>query len=201
MGVISNGTTLLDAGALDSGVATGKMTLIATITADNSASTMTFASSIDSTYDEYQFHCSNIHMSSNDSYLRVNFRDGSTAYDAVKTTSWFKSENNTSDNQGAFSYSTGDYLGQSTAVQRVSTPIGNDNDECSGGILHMYAPIANTKVTHFHSTFATQDMSDFCVNIMMAGYCNTTDAITGVQFSASQGNFQSGVIKMYGIGG
>ena len=28
MGVISNGTTLLDAGALDSGVATGAMTLL-----------------------------------------------------------------------------------------------------------------------------------------------------------------------------
>ena len=33
MGVISNGTTLLDAGALDSGVATGSMTLIKTLTA------------------------------------------------------------------------------------------------------------------------------------------------------------------------
>ena len=33
MGLISNGTTLLDAGALDSGVATGAMTLIKTITA------------------------------------------------------------------------------------------------------------------------------------------------------------------------
>ena len=33
MGVISNGTTLLDAGALDSGIATGAMTLIKTLTA------------------------------------------------------------------------------------------------------------------------------------------------------------------------
>ena len=30
MGVISNGTTLLDAGALDSGLATGSMTIIST---------------------------------------------------------------------------------------------------------------------------------------------------------------------------
>ena len=30
MGVISNGTTLLDAGAIDSGIATGAMTLIKT---------------------------------------------------------------------------------------------------------------------------------------------------------------------------
>ena len=37
MGVISNGTTLLDAGALDSGVATGAMTLIKTLTASSMA--------------------------------------------------------------------------------------------------------------------------------------------------------------------
>ena len=128
---------------------------------------------------------------------------GLTKSELLNYTCWtfFKSENYPSDNQGAFSYPTGDDLVQSTAVQRVSVPIGHDNDECSGGILHMYAPIANTKVTHFHSTFATQDMSDFCVNVQVAGYCNTTAAITGVQFSASSGNFQNGVIKMYGIGG
>ena len=36
MGLISNGTTLLDAGAIDSGVATGAMTLIKTLTASSS---------------------------------------------------------------------------------------------------------------------------------------------------------------------
>ena len=35
MGVISNGTTLLDAGALDGGVATGAMTHIKTLTASS----------------------------------------------------------------------------------------------------------------------------------------------------------------------
>ena len=33
----------------------------------------------------------------------------------------------------------------------------------------------------------------------MAGYCNTTAAIDGVQFSMSSGNIDSGVIKMYGV--
>ena len=42
MGVISNGTTLLDAGAIDSGVATGAMTLITTLTA-SAAANLTFA--------------------------------------------------------------------------------------------------------------------------------------------------------------
>ena len=54
MGVISNGTTLLDAGALDSGIATGSMTLIKTLTASSSG-TLSFVDGasgvvLDSTY-------------------------------------------------------------------------------------------------------------------------------------------------------
>ena len=37
MGVISNGTTLLDAGAIDSGVPTGAMVLIYTVTVTSAA--------------------------------------------------------------------------------------------------------------------------------------------------------------------
>ena len=54
MAVKSNGTTLIDAGALDSGVATGALTLISTQTASSSA-TVSFTSGIDSTYKEYIF--------------------------------------------------------------------------------------------------------------------------------------------------
>ena len=42
MGVISNGTTLLDAGALDSGVATGAMTLIKTVTISSNTANVSF---------------------------------------------------------------------------------------------------------------------------------------------------------------
>ena len=61
MGLISNGTTLLDAGALDSGVATGAMTLLSTATASSSA-TIDFTSGIDSTYKEYIFKFIDIHQ-------------------------------------------------------------------------------------------------------------------------------------------
>jgi hypothetical protein len=33
----------------------------------------------------------------------------------------------------------------------------------------------------------------------VAGYCNVTAAIDGVQFAMSSGNIDSGIIKMYGI--
>ena len=45
----------------------------------------------------------------------------------------------------------------------------------------------------------TLDMSDYEVNVFVAGFCNVTAAITGVQFSYSTGNIQSGIIKMYGV--
>ena len=65
MGVISNGTTLLDAGSLDSGVAVGKLTHIKTLTASSSANlTFTHGSSdvvFDSTYKAYVFKFIEIH--------------------------------------------------------------------------------------------------------------------------------------------
>ena len=33
----------------------------------------------------------------------------------------------------------------------------------------------------------------------VAGYCNTTTAIDGVQFKFASGNIDSGVIKLYGV--
>ena len=51
MGLISNGTTIFDAGAIDSGVAKGALTFISKQTASSSA-TISFTSGIDSTYKE-----------------------------------------------------------------------------------------------------------------------------------------------------
>jgi hypothetical protein len=70
MGLISNGTTLLDAGAIDSGVATGSMTLIKTLTASSSG-TLSFVDGaasvvLDGTYEEYIFKFYNIHPASDD---------------------------------------------------------------------------------------------------------------------------------------
>jgi len=80
MGVISNGTTLLDAGALDSGVATGAMTLIKTLTASSSG-TLSFVDGasgvvLDNTYKEYIFKFIDIHPSADDSNIQFQRTDG-----------------------------------------------------------------------------------------------------------------------------
>ena len=69
MGLISDGTTIFDAGALDSGIAKGAMTFIKKLTASSSGS-LTFlngASSVvlDSTFKEYFFTFKNIHPQTN----------------------------------------------------------------------------------------------------------------------------------------
>ena len=92
MGLISNGTTLLDAGALDSGIATGDMILIKTLTASSSAN-LTFVHGtssvvLDGTYKSYVFKYIDIHPASV-AQLTVNFRDGGTDYDATKTSTAF----------------------------------------------------------------------------------------------------------------
>ena len=61
MGLISNATTIFDAGALDSGIAKGAMTFIKKLTASSSA-TLSFVHGssgvvLDSTYKEYVFIC------------------------------------------------------------------------------------------------------------------------------------------------
>ena len=89
MGVISNGTTLLDAGAIDSGVPTGSMTLIKTLTASSSG-TLSFvhgASSVvlDGTYKQYLFKFINIHPASA-SKFEFNFTiDSGNNYNVTKT--------------------------------------------------------------------------------------------------------------------
>ncbi len=68
MAVISNGTTLIDAGALGAGVPTGDLILLSTQTASASA-TISFTSGIDSTYDSYVFKFYDIHPATDNTFL------------------------------------------------------------------------------------------------------------------------------------
>ena len=200
MGVISNGTTLLDAGAIDSGIPTGAMTLITSTTLSSAAANITFASGINSTYKEYQFHFTDIHPASNADFT-VNFRDGSTAYDATKTTTFFHAQGNEAGDYTNLAYQTGNDVAQGTGVATIARKIGTGNDETCAGILHLFDPANTTFVKHFISrAFAYQNISaQYNADNFGTGYCNVTAAIDGVQFAMSSGNIDSGTIKMYGI--
>ena len=199
MGLISNGTTLLDAGSISA--AKGALTHIKTLTA-SSSSDLTFLHGsasvvLDGTYKEYIFKFYDIHPSAN-SMLSVNFRDGGTNYDATKTSTFFEAYQNEAGTSTSLAYVTDYDLAQSTAVQRLGY-VGTENDESLAGTMHVFDPASTTFVKHFISEVHGYHSSDLAINTFVSGYCNVTAAIDGVQFTMASGNIDSGTIKLYGV--
>ena len=175
------------------------MTLLATQTASGSA-TLSFTSGIDDTYDEYVFKFYNIHPETDNVTLQVGFRDGDTNYDAVKTSTAFRALHNEAGGSTQLAFTSGEAQAQSTDYQVLSLGgVGADADQCTSGSLTLFNPSSTTFVKHFiaRSNIAAQD--DYSLEGYVAGYCNTTAAIDGVQFKMSSGNIDSGVIKLYGV--
>jgi len=200
MAVVSGGTTLIDNGALDAGVPTGSLILLSTQTASASAS-IEFTSGIDSTYDSYVFKFINIHPSSDGANFQVNFRDGGSSYDAIKTTTAFGVYHNEAGDTTGLAYDTSKDLAQSTGVQKLDAQgdTGADNDQCGVGEMYLYNPSSTTFVKHFMARLNNYNSSNYSIGHFTAGYCNVTAAIDGVQFSYSSGNIDDGIIKMYGV--
>jgi len=180
----------------------GNLTLLTTATASSSA-TLDFTSSINSTYDVYLFKFIDIHPATNSVTFNVNFRDGSTAYDATKTTTFFRTYHNEDDSQAALEYQASQDLAQSTSAQPLANDMTTDADGSCGGTLTIFNPSSTTFVKHFLATtshMAASGTNRYNYELFTAGYCNVTAAIDGVQFAMSSGNIDSGVIKMYGVG-
>ena len=202
MGLISNGTTLLDAGALDSGVAKGTLAHIKTLTASSSANLSFVHGSasvvLDGTYKEYIFKFYDIHASEGAMFC-VNFRDGGTDYDATKTTTMFEGYNNEAGTSTSLAYVTDYDLAQGTGIQRIGFAGWSENDESCAGYMHLFDPANTTFIKHFMCRVHGYHGSDIAINSFVSGYCNTTTAIDGVQFSMNAGNIASGTIKLYGV--
>ena len=188
-----------DADALAASDIGGSLNLISTQTASSSSS-LDFTSNIDSTYKEYIFKIINCHPSASNPSFQVNFRDGSSAFDATKTTTKFEAYQTESATATNFGYATGDDIAQGTGGQRISI-VGNENDQSVCGTLHLFDPSSTTFVKHFMSRTQAyyKGSSAFSWSEFAAGYCNTTTAIDAVQFKMASGNIDSGVIKMYGV--
>ena len=203
MAFILNGTTMLDAGAFS--VSLGAMTHIKTLTASNSADlTFVHGSSsvvLDSTYPIYLFKFITMHASATNAHFSVNFRDGGSSYDATKTTTAIMSHHAENDAYTEFSYDGGADLAQSTGSQKLvaATSIGGDNDQSLSGFLHLFDPSNTTFVKHFIVRTNTSGSGDSSSDTFIAGYCNVTAAIDGVQFDMSSGNIDAGDICLYGI--
>jgi len=185
--------------ALPASVSGGGLNLISTQTA-SSSSTIDFTSGIDSTYKEYQFHFTNIHPATDATALVFQSDTGTnTNYNQTITSTMFQAYHNEGDSDTTLSYRTDSDQAQGTAFQEICLDIGNDNDQCCNGILHIFEPSSTTFVKHFMSRFARIGGADYAGDQFYAGYFNTTTALTRFRFKMASGNIDSGTIKMYGV--
>lgn len=204
MGLISNGSTIFDNGSMASGFG-GNMVFIKKLTASSSA-TLSFVDGsdgvvLDDTYKEYVFTFKNIHPSNDGVNFQVNFRDGGSAYDAIKTSTAFGTYHKEDGSSAGLAYDTGKDLAQSTGVQKLDPQgdTGNDNDQCGAGQLWLFNPSSTVFVKHYMARLSSYNSTNFVMDHFTAGYCNVTAVIDGVQFSYSSGNIDAGDICLYGI--
>jgi len=180
------------------------LTHIKTLTASSSA-TLSFVNGssdvvLDSTYPIYVFKFINMHPASNSVIFQFNLSaDSGSNYNVTKTSTYFRAFHNEGGSSTNLVYQTSHDLAQGTGVQDLAQGIGNDNDQCTVGTLHLFNPSSTTFVKHFISRFNTYEASDFSIDQYCAGYANTTSAIDAVQFNMSSGNIDAGTIKLYGI--
>mgnify|MGYP003134386049 CR=1 FL=1 len=182
-------------------LAQGKMTLLQTQTASSSAS-ISFTSNIDSTYPIYMFKFINIHPASNGEAFSFNMStDSGSNYNVTKTSTFFEAYHSEGGSSQGLGYETGEDLAQSGNFQNLIRNLGNDDNECGSGYLHLFNPLNTSHVKHFIGVANAYHSSNFSLNSYISGYANTTSAIDAVQFKMSSGNVDSGTIKLYGIKG
>ena len=185
--------------------ALGEMRFIKKLTASSSA-TLSFVDGssdvvLDNTYKEYIFTFNNIHPATDDTYFSFNLStDTGSNYNVTKTTTYFCASHREDGSSTQLAYKTNQDLTQSTAFQgfNAADNMGNANDDCLSGYLHLFNPSSTTFIKHFigrtSSAGAARSHDSF-----MAGYGNTTSAVDAVQFKMSSGNIDAGTIKLYGI--
>ena len=189
--------------ALPSNAEVGSMTLIKTITA-SSDSTVSFIHGssdvvFDSTYPIYMFKWINTHHATADKELCFQGTTDGSNFNVTMTSSYFYAYNMESGSSPTLAYDTARDQAQGTGFQNITLPVRTDNDSGASGEMFIFEPSSTTFVKHFISRSAGMGEDAYSQDVNVAGYLNTTSAITGIQFKAESGNLDSGTFKLYGI--
>ena len=206
MALISNGTTIFDAGAMASGFG-GSMTFIKKITASSSG-TVNFVDGssgvvLDNTYKEYMFTFKNIHPSANAYFSFQGNAAGGSGFDETITSTFFYAYLKETNSDPTLMYNTGSDQAQATGYQRIAADGTNtDADGNIGGYLRLFNPSSTTFVKHFEGRMSNSNGTGddtYSCDCFTAGYFNTTSAIDEISFKFSSGNIDAGDICLYGI--
>ena len=195
---------MLDAGALDSGVPTGVMTHIKTLTASSSG-TLSFvngASSVvfDGTYKEYVFKYIDIHPGTDNVNFTFNLSvDSGSNYNVTKTTNFWEAYHNENDTDTDLSTADGRDLAQSTGNQTLAENLGNGSDESLSGHLTIFNPSSTVFVKHFIAQTQYYQTNNYSESVFVSGYNNVTAAVDGIKFEPSAGTIDSGQILLFGL--
>ena len=175
----------------------GSMVFISSQTA-SSIESISFTQGIDSTYDEYVFFLVNIHPSANGYTLRFQGSiDGGSNFTNMTTTSFYAYHSESGGSTNLTYYAAGD-VANGTPTQ-ITYTIGNENDECLSGEMHLFAPSSTTYAKHFYARTSAYGDTNEEWDVYTAGYLNTTTAIDSVKFDMSSGNIDAGTIYLYGV--
>ena len=171
---------------------------LTTVTASGD-SNISITSGIDSTYNIYKFRFINIHPSNDQQIFEFNGTTDGTNFNVTKTTSVFAAKHLEDDSSQQLAYMASYDNAQSTNFQDIQREVGNGNDECFVAEMFLFDPSSTTFVKHFISRANTYKATNETEEFYVAGYFNTTSAITGLKFQFEGGTIDSGTIEMYGI--
>ena len=179
----------------------GIWNLIKTYTASSSAD-ITFVDGTDdvdfSAYSLFIFKFINIHPQTDTAVFHVNFRDGGSAYDALKTTHYFRAYHSEADATSLARKDDQD-VGNGTGVQHLGYSLNGDADSSLSGDLKIENPSSTTYGKNFYGRTVFMHSAPEVHDSFIGGYLNVTAAIDGVQFAMSTGNIDSGTISLFGI--
>ena len=176
----------------------GSFILIQTQAISSAVANITFTT-LDSTYDAYVFKFIAMHPSVDGQEFRFQVNaSGQTGFNETMTTTFFDADHTEAD-VGSLNYESGDDQSQGTAYQKLCRGQGSDDDEAMSGELYLFSPSNTTHVKQFFSRTAEYMSSPRILDNYVAGYINTTAAITEIDFKFNTGNMDAGTIIMYGI--
>ena len=198
-----NNQSLSSLTALPSAIPTGKLKLISSQTASNSAS-ISFTSGLNSTYKVYKFVFVNIRPATeNASFGFQGSTDGGSNYGVTITSTAFRAmqREDAGDTDQQLRYITAEDLAQSTSLQRIADEVNGDSDQGMSGSMQVFNPASTTYVKHFlsNTNFAHLGVQPYTENHYVAGYMNTTTAINAIRFQFTSGNITAGKIYLYAI--
>ena len=204
MAIISNGTTMLDAGSFSASL--GALTFIKEVTVSNAANaTILHGSSsvvFDSTYPVYLLKYINVYSSSGQN-IAMNFTTDGSNYNASMTTSAWVSEHSENDSDVARtdyseSYDTAESTDQ--IVFNVNKGgLENASDASASGEIYIFNPSSTTFVKHFISRANSLSEYPGSTDNHVSGYVNTTSAVTGMRFHVVSSGTLSGTFLLYGL--